>query len=105
MEITGALEGNSLAEIQRLGGASCAIIYHRLKNGGCLVKIESATAGDLYRLSLDVQDRLGELVRDDRLTLTRDSEQIYGAARNAAGAVAHHLDEARQVLAVLGTRD
>lgn len=69
------------------------------------MRIESATADDLYRLLLDVQDRLGELVRDDRLTLTRDSEQIHGTARNAAGAVAHHLDEARQILAVLDTRD
>lgn len=69
------------------------------------MRIESATADELYRLLLDVQDRLGELVRDDRLTLTRDSEQIYGTARNAAGLVANHLDEARQVLAVLDTRD
>jgi|TARA_R100000935_G_C2838813_1_gene169787 hypothetical protein len=68
------------------------------------VKIETATADELYRLLLEVQDRLGELVRDDRLTLTRDAEQIHGTARNAAGVVAHHLDAARQVLAALDTR-
>ena len=72
---------------------------------GCPVKIETATADELYRLLLDIQDRLGELLRDDRLTLMRDAEQIYGSARNAAGVVAHHLDEARRVLVVLETRD
>jgi hypothetical protein len=69
------------------------------------VKIESATADDLYRLLLDVQDRLAVLVGDDRLTLTRDAEQIHGTARSAAGVVAHHLDAARQVLAVLESKD
>ena len=67
--------------------------------------IETATADELYRLLLDVQDRLQVLVGDDRLALTRDAEQIHGTARNAAGVVAHHLDAARQVLAVLETRD
>ena len=49
-------------------------------------------------------NRLGELVRDNRLTLTRDSEQIHGTARNAVGTVAHHLDATPQV-AVLETSD
>ena len=69
------------------------------------MKIETATADELYRLLLDVQDRLGELVADDRLTLARDAEQVHGTARNAVGVVVHHLDAARQVLAVLETRD
>lgn len=67
--------------------------------------IETATADDLYRLLLDVQDRLGELAADGRLTLERDAEQVHGTARNAVGVVVHHLDAARQVLAVLETRD
>ncbi|MGY2747684.1 hypothetical protein [Arthrobacter sp. UYCu723] len=59
----------------------------------------------LYRLLLDVQDRLGYLAEDDLLTLARDAEQVHGTARNAVGVVVHHLDAARQVLAVLETRD
>jgi hypothetical protein len=69
------------------------------------VDIETATADELYRLLLAVQDRLGELVAEGRLTLQRDAEQVYGTARNAAGVAAVHLDTARQVLAVLETRD
>ena len=69
------------------------------------MNIDTATADDLYRLLLDVQDRLGELAGDDRLTLARDAEQTHGTARNAVDAVVHHLDAARQVLAVLETRD
>ena len=67
--------------------------------------IETATADDIYRLLLDVQDRLGELVADGRLTLECDAEQAHCTARNAVGVVVHHLDAARQVLAVLQTRD
>ena len=69
------------------------------------MKIETATADELYRLLLDVQDRLVELVADNRLTLARDAEQAHGTARNAVGVVVHHLDAARQVLAVLETKD
>jgi hypothetical protein len=69
------------------------------------VNIDTATADELYRLLLDVQDRLGYLIEDDLLTLARDAEQVHGTARNAVGVVAHHLDAARQVLAVLETRD
>jgi YD repeat-containing protein len=69
------------------------------------VDIETATADQLYRLLLDVQDRLGELVAAGRLTLARDAEQAHGTARNAVGQVVHHLDAARQVLAVLETRE
>jgi uncharacterized protein YjbJ (UPF0337 family) len=69
------------------------------------VKVETATADDLYRLLLDVQDRLVELTGDDRLTLARDAEQVHGTARNAVGQVLLHRDAARQVLAVLETRD
>jgi hypothetical protein len=68
-------------------------------------EIEAATADDIYRLLLAVQDRLTELVGDDRLTLARDAEQVHGTARNAVGIVLDHLDQARQVLAVLETRD
>jgi hypothetical protein len=38
------------------------------------VNIERATADELYRLLLDVQDQLNELLADDRLTLARDAE-------------------------------
>jgi len=69
------------------------------------VKIETATADELYRMLLAIQDRLGELVREDRLILARDAEQLHGTARNAADIVARHLDDARQVLAALETRD
>jgi hypothetical protein len=69
------------------------------------VNIDTATADELYRLLLDVQDRLGYLIEDDLLTLVRDAEQAHGTARNAVGVVVHHLDAARQVLAVLETRD
>jgi hypothetical protein len=67
--------------------------------------LEAATADDIYRLLLAVQDRLTELVTDDRLMLERDAEQTYGTARRAVDDVVHHLDAARQVLAVLETRD
>ncbi|MGY3382104.1 hypothetical protein ACVWYS_004127 [Arthrobacter sp. TE12231] len=67
--------------------------------------IETATADDIYRLLLDVQDRLGELVAEGRLTLERDAEQTHGTARNAVRVAVHHLDAARQVLAVLETKD
>jgi len=67
--------------------------------------IETATAADLYRLLLEVQDRLQELTAEDRLTLARDAEQTHGTARNAVDAAVHHLDAARQVLAVLETAD
>jgi hypothetical protein len=67
--------------------------------------LEAASADELYRLLLDVQDRLTELVADDRLTLERDAEQVHGTARRAVDDVVHHLDAARQVLAVLETRD
>jgi hypothetical protein len=45
------------------------------------------------------------LIEDDLLTLARDAEQGHGTARNAVGVAVHHLDAARQVLAVLETRD
>lgn len=69
------------------------------------MSVETATADELYRLLLDVQDRLTELVADDRLTLERDAEQTHGTARNAVGVVLEHLDAARQVLALLETRE
>ncbi|RAM37253.1 hypothetical protein [Arthrobacter globiformis] len=69
------------------------------------MNIERATADELYRLLLDVQDQLNELMADDRLSLARDAEQSYGTARNAVGVVVRHLDAARQVLAVLETTD
>ncbi len=67
--------------------------------------VGTANADELYRLLLDVQDRLTELVADDRLTLERDAEQVHGTARNAVGVVLGHLDAARQVLAALETTD
>lgn len=68
------------------------------------LNIERATAGELHRLLLDVQDQLNELVADDRLTLAEDAEQ-HGTARNAVNVVLEHLDAARQVLSVLETSD
>ncbi|MGX5718362.1 hypothetical protein [Arthrobacter sp. MAHUQ-56] len=67
--------------------------------------IQEADASDIYRWLLEVQDRLGELVAEDRLTLERDAEQTHGTARRAVDEVVQHLDAARQVLAVLETRD
>jgi hypothetical protein len=69
------------------------------------VNIETASADDLYRLLLAVQDQLNELVAEDRLTLARDAEQIHGTARNAVGQAVEHLDGARQILSRLETRD
>jgi hypothetical protein len=69
------------------------------------VNIETATADQLYSLLLAVQDQLTELLAEDRLTLERDAEQVHGTAKNAVSVVVHHLDAARQVLAVLETRD
>ncbi|MET3937160.1 hypothetical protein [Arthrobacter sp. OAP107] len=69
------------------------------------MNIERATADQLYRLLLDVQDQLNELLADDRLTLAREAEQTHGTARKAVGVVLEHLDAARQVLAVLETAE
>lgn len=68
-------------------------------------EIETASAEDIYRLLLAVQDRLTELAADDRLTLEREAEQVHGTARNAVGQGLVHLDEARQILAWLETTD
>lgn len=68
-------------------------------------EIETATADEIYWLLLTVQDRLTELVAEDRLTLARDAEQVHGTARRAVGQAVEHLDAARQLLAVLETRD
>lgn len=68
------------------------------------LNIERATAAELHRLLLDVQDQLNELVADDRLTLARDAEQ-HGTARNAVNVVLEHLDAARQVLSMLETSE
>lgn len=67
--------------------------------------IETASADDIYSLLLDVQDRLSELVADNRLTLERDAEQAHDTTRRAVEQAVHHLDAARQVLAVLETRE
>lgn len=69
------------------------------------MELETATASDIYSYLLAVQDRLTELMGEDRLTLARDAEQVHGTARNAVGQVVGHLDVARQVLALLETRD
>ncbi|MDR6688985.1 hypothetical protein J2Y41_004585 [Arthrobacter sp. 1088] len=69
------------------------------------MNIERATADELYRLLMDVQDQLNELLADDRLTLARDAEQMHGTAHKAVGVALEHLDAARQVLAVLETAD
>jgi hypothetical protein len=67
--------------------------------------IETATASDIYRHLLDVQDRLLEMVAEDRLTLEQNAEQTHGTAQHAVELVNHHLDEARQILAWLETKD
>lgn len=69
------------------------------------MNIETASADDLYRLLLAVQDQLHELVAEDRLTLERDAEQIHGTARNAVSQAVEHLDAARQILSRLETRE
>ena len=69
------------------------------------MNIERATTDELYRLLLDVQDQLNELLADDRLTLVRDAQQLHGTSRRAVGVALEHLDAARQVLAVLETAD
>jgi hypothetical protein len=69
------------------------------------VNIETATASDIYSHLLHVQDRVTELLAEDCLALARDAEQNYGTAQRAVGQVLQHLDEARQILAVLETRD
>lgn len=65
----------------------------------------TATAAEIYRHLLDVQDRLSELVADDRLTLERDAEQTHGTARRAVARVNEQLEEARQILAWLETTE
>lgn len=67
--------------------------------------IETATAQDIYRHLLDVEDRLAALLAEDRLTLERDSEQVHGTARNAVHVALGHIDAARQMLSLLETRD
>lgn len=69
------------------------------------MNIERATTDELYRLLLDIQDQLNELLADDRLTLARDAEQTHGTARKAVDVALEHLDGARQALAVLETAD
>ena len=68
------------------------------------MNIERATADDLHRLLVDIQDQLNELMADERLTLAKDAEQ-HGTARNAVNVVLEHLDAARQVLSALETID
>jgi len=68
-------------------------------------EVETASASDVYRLMLDVQDRLSELVAEDRLRLERNAEQTHGTARRAVARVNEHLEEARQVLAWLETAE
>ena len=69
------------------------------------MNIERATAGELNRLLLDIQEQLNELLADDRLTLARDAEQAHGTARKAVDVALEHLDAARKVLAALDTAD
>lgn len=49
------------------------------------MNIDTAIADELYRLLLDVQDRLGYLIEDDLLTLARDAEQAHGTERRRRG--------------------
>lgn len=69
------------------------------------MNLETATAADIFRHLLDVEDRLAALLAEDQLTLERDSEQVHGTARNAVHVALGHIDAARQVLALLETRD
>ncbi|MFJ6004057.1 hypothetical protein [Arthrobacter sp. NPDC092385] len=66
---------------------------------------KTANAADIYRHLLDVQDRLSELVAEDRLTLERSAEQTHGTARRAVARVNQQLEEARQILAWMETSD
>lgn len=67
------------------------------------MNIETASADQLYRLLLAVQDQLQELLGEDRLRLERDAEQLHGTARRAVGQAVEHLDAARQILSRLET--
>jgi hypothetical protein len=69
------------------------------------VDIETATADEIYMLLLAAQDRLMELVNAERLTLAQDAEQMHGNARNAVAQAVVYIDQARQVLAELETRE
>ncbi|WP_087874196.1 hypothetical protein [Arthrobacter globiformis] len=69
------------------------------------MNIERATANELCRLLLDVQDQLNELLADDRLTLAKNAGQSHGTAQKAVSLALEHLDAARQMLAKLETAE
>ncbi|MCG2622458.1 hypothetical protein LVY72_11090 [Arthrobacter sp. I2-34] len=67
--------------------------------------IETATASGIYRGLLDMQDRLLELAAEDRLSLEPNALPAHGTVRGAVDEVNAHLEQARQILAWLETRD
>ncbi|NKX52659.1 hypothetical protein HER39_19200 [Arthrobacter deserti] len=67
--------------------------------------IGTATASEIYRALVDIEDRLLELAAEDRLVLEQNAERTRGTVRDAVDQINTHLDEARQVLAWLETRD
>jgi hypothetical protein len=68
------------------------------------MEIETATASEIYRTLLDIQERLLELAAEDRLTLEQNAEPSHRTARHAVDEVNSHLEEARHVLAWLETK-
>jgi hypothetical protein len=69
------------------------------------VDIETAGTSEIYRALLDMQERLLELAAEGRLRLEENAEQTHGTAGRAVDEVNGHLEEARQILAWLETRD
>jgi hypothetical protein len=69
------------------------------------MNIQTATASDIYRALVDIQDRLMELAAGDRITLQRHLGQKYGTAGRAVELASDYLDEARQIIAGLEAKD
>jgi hypothetical protein len=65
--------------------------------------IAAASTDDIYRLLLEIQDRVAELLGENRIKLAPNAEAAHGSERNAVSAVLDHLEAARQVLAALET--
>jgi hypothetical protein len=67
------------------------------------MEIDTASTEDIYRLLLEIQDRVAELLGENRIKLAPNGEEAHGSERNAVSAVLDHLEAARQVLALLET--
>jgi hypothetical protein len=67
------------------------------------MNIAAASTGDIYRWLLEIQDRVAELLGENRIKLESTAESAYRSERNAVSVVLDHLEAAMQVLAVLET--